>query len=406
MFKVAKERKVLMLTIFLLSAIQIPQYALTTGIDLLSRKFGGVPFAMIQTVVLSPSLLAAVGGVVSALLIRWHKITKKSAVIIGVSLVAVTGVLALVFHTAFWQLIVFSVFIGMGMGFFIPSSVSIMFDSFEERERQLVSGITLSFVNGGCILMAVLAGLLFTLVWYGGYIVMLLALPILIMSAFAIPKDKRTVAAAGERTKRKATKLPADVYYYSALAFVFMLIYTVTNSNLAPHLATSAIRGDSATAGLATGVMMGGGIVAGAVFPKCSPLLKDHMITLSFLFVFIGFTLLNFFKDWLLVDFAAVFIVGMTVSMIIPQCMFNISNVVDETNSSTSTMLFSSIAPGTAGFLSSIIFTPLTEALGNRTTEFRFQFVGIVSLALAALIFLNTVRRARKKGSVKAEQVQ
>jgi MFS family permease len=403
MFKIAKERKALMWTIFLLSALQIPQYALTTGIDLLSKVFPQYTLAMIQTAVLSPGLLAAVGGVTSALLIRNHKITKKSAVLLGMSLIAITGVLALMFHTAFWQLIMFSILIGVGMGFHIPSTVSIMFDNFEERERQLVSGITLSFVSGGCILMSVLGGLLFRLAWYGGYTVLLLAIPVLLLSVFALPRERRLPAVGAERgEKRKATRLPGDVYYYSLLTFVFMLVYTVTNSNLAPHLAGANL-GDSATAGVATGIMMGGGIVAGALFPKLSSVLKDHMITLAYALIFVGFTLLNLFKNYLFADFAAVFILGMTVSMIIPQCMFDISNVVDETNSSTSTMIFSSIAPGTAGFLSSLIFTPLTRAFGNETTAFRFQFVGFVALALAALVFLNTVRRNGKLKTRAAE---
>ena len=75
------------------------------------------------------------------------------------------------------------------------------------------------------------------------------------------------------------------------------------------------------------------------------------------------------------------------------------NNVVDATNSSNSTMIFSSIAPGTAGFLSSLIFTPLTSAFGNETTEFRFLFVGLVSLAVAVLVFINTTRRARKRSA-------
>lgn len=407
MFNVAKERKALMWTIFLLSAIQIPHYALTTGIDLLSKVYPQYPLATIQTVVMSPSLLAAVGGVASSLLIRYHKLTKRSAVLIGLSLVAITGILSLAVHTAFWQIVMFSVFIGTGMGFFIPTTVSIMFDNFEEKERQLVSGVSLSFVNGGCILMSIIGGLLFTLAWYGGYIVMLIALPVLLMSFFAIPKEKQPLHSEDRpkhsAVKRPATKLPADVYYYSALAFIFMLIYTVASSNLAPHLAGANL-GDSATAGIATGIMMGGGIIAGALFTRCSSVLKDHMITLAFVFIFIGFTILNLFKSSLIADFAAVLLVGMTVSMLIPQCMFDISNTVDETNSSTSTMIFSSIAPGTAGFLSAIIFTPLTAAIGNNTTEFRFQFVAFVSLAVAALVFLNTVRRARKTDVKNAEQ--
>ena len=402
MFSIAKERRALMWAFLLLSAIQIPQYALTTGIDLLSKVFPQYPYTTIQTVVLSPSLLSAVGGVASSLLISFHLLSKRNAVLIGLSLFCLTGILTLFVHTALWQLVMYSIMIGMGMGFFIPSTVSIMFDNFEERERQLISGVSLSFVSGGCILMSIISGLLFTVVWYGGYIVLLIALPVLLLSVFAIPKDRITPLAVSGRghkeTKRPATKLPADIYYYSAIAFVFMLIYTVASGNLASHLA-SANLGDSATAGVATGIMMGGGIIAGVLFPRLSPVVKDHMITLSFVFLFIGFMILSLFKSSLIADFAAVLLIGMTVSMLIPQCMFDISNVVDTTNSSASTMIFSSVAPGTAGFLSSIVFTPLTSAFGNETTEFRFLFVGLVALAVAILLFFNTTRRARRRSA-------
>jgi MFS family permease len=273
-----------------------------------------------------------------------------------------------------------------------------MFDTFEEKERRFISGLQFSFVAGGCIFLSVVGGLLTRLIWYGGYILLLLAVPVLIMAVYSVPNKKRQLPASKERLHaQKRTKLHKDVYYYSAMAFLFLLLYTVTNSNLSTHLAEANL-GDAAVTGVANAVMMVGGIAAGIGFGKLSSALKDHVITLSFLLIFIGFTLLNLLQDYLVADFAAVFIVGMTMSMIVPQCMFDISMRVDETNSATATMLFSSIAPGLGGFLSSVIFTNLTVLLGGESTQFRYQFVGYISLAVAVFVFVNTRRRAKRSG--------
>lgn len=397
MFKVVKERKLLMWTIFLIAALQMPQYALTTGIDLLHEKiFPDYSLATIQTVILLPSLLVAVFGVVAALLTRYYKISKKSSVIFGLALLALTGILPIFIHSEFWQLVVFSIIMGTGEGFLVPIAVSIMFDNFKEKERQFISGLQFSFVAGGCIFLSVVGGLLTRVIWYGGYILLILAIPVLLMALYSIPNDKKRLAARQEhQLVQKRTKLHTDVYYYSALAFIFLLLYTVTNSNLSSHLAEANL-GDSAVTGVANAVMMTGGILMGIIFGKVSSIIKDHIITLSFVLIFVGYTVLNLLQNYLLADFIAVFIVGMTMSMIIPQCMFDISKHVDKTNSATATMIFSSIAPGFGGFLSAILFTNLTVLLGGDSTQFRYQFVGFVSLVAAVFVFFNTRRRAKK----------
>ena len=311
-------------------------------------------------------------------------------------MLSLTGLLPIFFHETFWQFVTINVIMGMGEGFLVPIAVSIMFDTFEEKERQFISGFQFAFVAGGCIFLSVVGGLLTRLIWYGGYILLLLAVPILIMAISSVPNKKRQApSATAHRQPVKRTKLHKDVYYYSVMAFTFLLLYTVTNSNLSSHLADANL-GDSAVTGVANAIMMVGGIAAGISFGKLSSILKDHIITLSFVLIFVGFTLLNLLQNYLIADFIAVFIVGMTMSMIVPQCMFDISMRVDETNSATATMLFSSIAPGLGGFLSSVIFTNLTMLFGGDSTQYRYQFVGFVSLAVAVFVFLNTRRRAKK----------
>jgi MFS family permease len=135
MFKsVAKEKRLLMWTFYLVSMSGTAQTALSAGIDVMQRTvFTDKSLSAIQTVMFLPSLLGVVSGILSAVLIGAGVSTKKTLTVAGVALNALVGVLAGFLHTAFWQIVVFGVMIGIGMGLFIPTSQSIMLDNLMKR---------------------------------------------------------------------------------------------------------------------------------------------------------------------------------------------------------------------------------------------------------------------------------
>ena len=120
------------------------------------------------------------------------------------------------------------------------------------------------------------------------------------------------------------------------------------------------------------------------------------MIAFAFFALFVGFTVINVGHTSLTAVFAGVFIVGSSISMIIPQCLFSVSKCVDPTNSSAATTLVSCFAPGAGAFLSPVIFTNLTIRLGGNSTSFRYQFVGIIALVVAVAAVLVTTRLEKK----------
>ena len=173
--------------------LQIAYIGLTCGIDLIQTEiFPERSQADIQTVISLPNLLSVLASIIGAVLIEKRITKKKTLVVLGVSLIAATGIAAILLHSSFWQLIMFSILIGLGMGFFAPSAQSIMMDNFNEKERQLISGLQVSFINIGGILISVLGGILITVVWYGGYIVLLLALPLAVLAFFLSCRRKKS----------------------------------------------------------------------------------------------------------------------------------------------------------------------------------------------------------------------
>jgi hypothetical protein len=198
-------------------------------------------------------------------------------------------------------------------------------------------------------------------------------------------------SAGGSEVK---SQLPTSVYYYSLIIVMYMILYNVATVNISTHISQGGM-GDPATAGVASAFLMGGGVAVGFLFPKLSPVLRDHIFSVSFLLMAAGFTLLNVFPASLFVTYAAMFLCGSTMSLLVPRCIFMASNLSDPTNSQTATMLVCCIAPGGGHFVSPIIMTNLTLALGGESTRFRFQFTAFVCLALAVILFFYNLYRER-----------
>ena len=405
--KVAKEKHLLMWTIFLMCMVQMPHLALSSGIDVIHREvFTDKSLSVIQTVISLQNLLRMITGILSAVLISAGIASKKNLTVTGISMIAVTGVMAIFLHTQFWQLVVFSVAIGLGMGLFITGSQSMILDHFDEKERQLISGLQFSFINLGGILMSVAGGLLITVLWYGGYLMLLIMVPVAVLAVIVLPKPQaRGGAKQTKEGRRRKARMPGIVYYYSVTLFFFMLLFNVITSNLSTHLKMNSL-GNAGTAGAAIATMMAGGVIAGIVYDRLASKLRDMMIPLSFLLLFAGLTLMNVFQGNLTVIFIAVFISGLSISFCLPQCIVAASKFIDPSNSAMASTLLASVAPGLGGFLSPVIITNLTLALGGESTAFRYQFVGIVALVSGAAYILITLRsRKRLKPDASAQSL-
>lgn len=394
-----KNKKLLVITIMCIALIQMPILALMPAIERMAQIFPDRSLSEIQTSISLSNLISMFSALLSAVLITRGIVSKKTSVIIGLSMAICIGVAVLFMHTAFWHVIAFSVVLGLAIGFFIPTTMSIMFDSFDDNERQKVTGYQTSFINIGGIIMSAVGGLLASMIWYGGYLAFLMMIPVIILAAITLPGKRETSGDAASVGKPKKTKLPTVVFYYASIIFFFMMIYNVCNSNLSTHLAENGI-GNAATAGLASAILMAGGVASGLVFSKLSLKFGDYTIFFAFLAIFIGFTVLNIGHTSLPAVFIGVFIVGSSLSLIIPQCLFSVSKCVDPTSSSAATTLVCCLAPGAGGFLSPVIFTNLTTMLAGPSTNFRFQFVGFVALAVGIAAALITQRSEKRSAAL------
>ena len=386
-------KKGLIVTFLMISMIQMPNFALFPAVEYIATEvFPERSLQTIQNVTALPNLIAIFSGIISTLLLRRGITTKRFTAILGISFYSFTGIMAFFLNTQFWHLIFLNVLIGAGMSTCIPGLHSILFDNFDEKMRRILSGLQATFKNVGVVIMSIVGGMLIPIVWYGCHLTTLFAIPVLVLAIIFVPRDKKLKPSADI----VRTKLPGRVFFYTGMFLVFMIVYQAAPMNFSTHLARGDI-GNAAVAGAGTAMMMASGAVGGIVFAKLWPFLRENLFAVTFVILFVGFSIFNLFSRSLVMSITAMLLCGFAGGLFIPGVIFSVSKLTDPTNSATAALFMGCIAPAGGGFLSPHIMTRLTYALAGESTRFRYQFVGMVCLALALAVFMHF--RSREKNS-------
>jgi MFS family permease len=395
--KLDKSKKLLMWTILLIALIQMPALALTPAINLIQTQiFPERSLAEVQTALAWTNLVSPVMSIVAAVFINKGIFTKKGVVIAGLLLLSLTGLLAVFFNTEFWSLSMLSIVLGMATGLFMTNAFGLLFDNFGDGERQIIAGYQTSCINLGGIAMGLLGGVLATAMWYGGYLILLIGLPVAVLAFFTVPHYKSpSSGSAGQKADK--SHLNPRIFYYAGLAFLFMMIYGVGGANISAHIKQNIPNvNDAAMAGIAVAVQMGGGVVSGLFFGKLSEKYKDMVLVLACALMFAGTMILSLLASSLVTIFIGAFISGMSLSLMLPRCIFAVSTLVDKSTSATATVIVSSVAPSLGGLLSPQVFTRLESALFGDATSTRYIVAAGTVLIFGIVIAAVTQRRRRR----------
>jgi MFS family permease len=386
-----RQKNALKWTLLMVALTNMPSLALSPATEQI-RQYFNVSLPTVQTAMSFVNVIQIAVALIAMYLINRAVITKKLAVVLGQSFFVATVVFVLLFHESFWCVWCLSVLIGCSTGLFVTNAFGIMFDLFEPEERQKIAGYQTSCINGGGIAMSLAGGLLASFFWYGGYLVYSVGLILAILCAVNIPSYKTPKSVNGGE---KHSKIDIHVFFYAAGTLLFMMTYPVVGQNLSTHLSKS-FSNYSTLAGVCSSIQMVGGVCAGIIFGKLSKRLRDDIMVLGCCMLFLGFLLLSLFPATLPVILIAVFIAGASISMFNPWATYGVSVYSDPTNSAITSVIISSIAPSSGGFLSPVFFTNITNALSPDSTIFRYRFAAIFVLVFGLVIFLYNRFAARK----------
>ena len=390
-----KKKNALKWTLLMVALTNMPSLALSPATQQIADYFHLEDnLSMVQTAMSFTNVIQIAVALIAMYLINRAVITKKLAVVLGQSFFVATVIFVLLFHEEFWCVWCLSALIGCSTGLFVTNAFGVMFDLFQPEERQRIAGYQTSCIQGGGIAMSLAGGLLAGFFWYGGYLVFSIGLIMAILCAINIPSYKTPKAVQGGE---KHSKIDRHVFFYAAGTLLFMMTYPVVGQNLSTHLTQSGFEENCTTlAGICASIQMVGGVCAGILFGRISKKLKDDIMVLGCGFLCVGFLLLSLFPTSLPVTILAVLIAGCSISMFQPWSTYGVSVYSDPTNSAITSVIISSIAPSSGGFLSPVFYTNVTNALSPGSTVFRYRFAGIFVLVFGAVIFLLN-RFAKRK---------
>ena len=398
--KTQTNMKMLKLTILVIAMFQMPSLAISPAISKIMSQFGR-ELATVQTALQIPNLVSPFAAILASIIVAKAKgkLPKKYVIIFGLGCIVAAATGIVLFGNQFWTIYLWGALIGISIGLFIPTTASLMMDSFDEDGVRVISGQQTSFINIGGIIMSILGGLLADVIWFGGYLTFYFGVPIIILCIIYLPTKARIQAAAADKSASGApaedkSKFNWNVAFYGFCIFFFMMCSNVSGPNLSVYVIDQLKIGTSSTTGYISAVQMLGGACSGMLFSKLSSKLRDYMIPMAFLTLCVGFTVLGTANSLVMI-FIGAFLTGSAMSMCMPQCMFSISLYVDEHSSTFANAISSSIAPSLGGFLSPVIFTPLTTALFGEAVSSRYLFLSCVTLALCVLLVV--IMTARKK---------
>ncbi len=383
----------------MIALFQMPSLAVSPSMSGILENFPGHKLKTVQTLLQMPNLISPFVALFTAFVsgLLKERSSKKRNIVLGLSLLFLTSIGVLLVHSEFWNLYIWGAVLGVSLGLFLPSTTSMMVDLFDDKERRVISGQQTSFINGGGIMMSILGGLMATTAWFGGYLVFFLSLPVILLCLKYLPDRKKLHAAARyekDTDQQKTGKFNVNILYYAAIIFLFMMTYSVLMSNMSVYIQDELRIGDSATTGLISALSMGGGTLCGLFFGKISSKLKDFILPFAFFILFIGFLINSFAQNLIIVIIGSV-LLGSTMSMVMPQCVFAISLYVNERTSTLATSIAMSVAPSLGGFLSPSVYTTITQMIKD-TISFRYLFTGLVSLGLSVIFLLLTLLRKKR----------
>lgn len=194
----------------------------------------------------------------------------------------------------------------------------------------------------------------------------------------------------------KARIHPA-VWFAALQTTVFAVSYFAFSTNISMLLAEEGISSTS-VAGVAAGCFMLGGFACGFAFKKLCAVFRDYTVIFAYMLVAASYASIFLFHGIVPLLIAA-FFGGGSLSVIFPYLLVTTGDRMDPPVSVISTSLIICIGPNLGSFISPVIITNVSSALGFSTVAGRFMTAALLALLVAALLLIQKVFQHKRTGS-------
>ncbi|MBN1333578.1 MAG: MFS transporter [Synergistales bacterium] len=253
--------KMLKPTILSLSLLTIiSTSAVSPALGEISDYFSSADRFLIQLV----AVLHALAIVPSLFFASWltSRFTKKKVLLVGLAVFSLAGMGA-VFANSIFSLLVFRVFLGIGLGLVIPFSTALISDYFDGEEKERMMGLSSSFNMLGAMVALTCSGYLAMVSWRLPFLIYGVGIPVLILNLVYLPDVIQDQGGEGTVTG----DVPARVYPVAGLMFLFCMIFFILTPTMALFLRDNSL-GDSSMAGIAISFSTIGGFFSGFLLTR------------------------------------------------------------------------------------------------------------------------------------------
>lgn len=237
------------------------------------------------------------------------RIRKKPMILLGIFMIFAGGLLPILIRGSLMILYISAIIIGAGQGFLLPLISTIILESFSGEEQNSMLGLNSAVQNGGAMVLLLLAGFVAKTGWINVYFLYFFSIPAFIIVFLFLPKGEVPRLETDTGTKVKIS-IPWEIYVTCVLGFFFFVGYVTFAISISLFLDATGL-GDATSTSLAMTLNTGFGVIAGLIFGKLVERLKFYIISFSALCAVLGFVLIYFAPNIILVYAGAAFL-GLT----------------------------------------------------------------------------------------------
>lgn len=309
------------------------------------------------------------------------KITKRDIAIIGTALMLIGGLMPQVLNGQLWMLYAASIAIGVGLSFVVVTSSSLISDYFTGLEKSRVMGFQSIFVSIGGTIIAKGSGLLTAMAgWKRGYLVFLIALPIILIILMTVPKGETTPKAQ----KSEGSGISGSMIYFGILCLITGVFVATFNTNIAMYIDRKGI-GDASTAGTVAAIMQVIGILGGLVLGNTVKIFKRFTIGAAILLMAAGTAMVGFSTSLPVICVGAA-VVGFGFAIRNPGAVTFAANMVPAAKASMAIAIVSATY-NVGNFISAYIVNTMADKMGDDiANRFIVSAIALVVIGLVACV--------------------
>lgn len=373
-----KNKVVIAAGLLIMSLTMAANSALSPILAEVGKSFPNASDANIQIVLTLINLITLPMMLIEPALER--VMTKRNVAILGTFLMLIGGLLPQFLNTQLWMLYLSSIVIGTGLSLVVVTSSSLISDYFTGIDKSRVMGFQSIFVSIGGTIIAKGSGS-FTAAWgwERGYLVFLIAAPIIIAVFCMVPKGEVVVPAKDEKKG-----IDGHMVYFGILCLLTGIFVAVFNTNIAMYLDRKGI-GDASAAGTVASIMQVVGILGGLILGSVVKLFKRFTIGFAVLLMAVATFIVGTSTSFPLICVGA-FLFGIGFAIRNPGAVTFSANMVPAAQASMAIAIVSATY-NVGNFISAYIVNPIAAAMGDDIkNRFIVAGVGLIIMGVISLI--------------------